>query len=283
MAKAVIKRGRKTARVMWNAFRKAKDGTEQRYIMRSDYAVLYMKLEANGNSTGWVLDHRHELDMGAFRKRLVGLGFIIGRGGELPAEPKPEVGQEVSRIPTLSEIINSQPELVLKQPPKKGTRTMTQHNLKILSAVELVALYNKATGKSIKRFANRAAGERLTLAALSAPAGTSAARAARKAKTPVAKPEATLTAPSRKVNGTAGGKSKVGRPVIPFIITLSEADKKANLQKNSARQKVVDWLKEQKGGSATIAQLEEKFGDVKNIRAVVAKLVATGWAKMKNS
>lgn len=259
----------KNFRIVWNASRKSKSGAEELYVMRSDFAVLHKTITASGKSDGWKLDHRHELDMGAFRKRLIGLGFVIGKGGDLPAK----VAEEVSRIPTLSEIISSQSDsLADDNQTQKGTEKMTQHNLKILSNKELVVLYNQASGKTIKRFSTRAVGERLTAAALAVPSPITPAGSAKKKAHYVPK----SSAKAQKANGS-GSKGKIGRPAIQFSVKLTADEAKSNLQKQSSRQKVVDWLKEQKGGTATIAQLEEKFGKV---RGVVTKLAFVGWVKV---
>lgn len=144
-------------------------------------------------------------------------------------------------------------------------------NLKILSTAELVELYNKATGKSIKRFATRAAGERQTLAALTAPATPSSEA--------VAPPKVVASRPapkSRKVNGAAGGKT--GRPPNSFTVLLTAENAKSKLQKNSLRQKVVDFLGTQKGKQAAIEAIEKRFNA--NMRGVIAKLKECKWIKI---
>lgn len=96
-------------RVMWNAVRCNKDGTEEHYLMRSDRTLLKLDADAAGNSKGWRVERRRILDLTAVRMELMRQNFLVGAGKLAPVQPPViEVGKEVLSIPTLTDIINAQ-------------------------------------------------------------------------------------------------------------------------------------------------------------------------------
>lgn len=151
---------------------------------------------------------------------------------------------------------------------------MTPEQVRALSTVELVAIYNRLTGKSITRFASRAKGEAQVLKVLQA-ANVEAARAR------VARSVAPI---ARTVNGSASEKR--GRPKSRFIVQLTEANGKSKPQKESDRMKLIEWLRA-KGpithegaelpNAASIDSIETHFA--KRMRGVVQKLLDKGWLK----
>lgn len=128
--------------------------------------------------------------------------------------------------------------------------------VKQMKSSEMVKLYNERTGKSIKRFSSRAAGERLLLAALSA------------------QPSATRVSPrARLVRGSAS--RKIGRPTKNFLVTTLPADKAASkLHDKGLRKQLIDYLATC-NGKATIEAIDKHFK--RNMRGVVNKLVETKW------
>lgn len=120
----------------------------------------------------------------------------------------------------------------------------------------LVALYNQLTGKKIKKFSSRAAGEKQVLAA-------------------AAKAEAAGTT----VKGSAGAKN--GRPTISFSVTLTEEKAKSKPHAASARMKLIEWMRSDavpaKEGkkTVTIEQINAHFK--RKMRGVVQKLIEKKW------
>lgn len=129
---------------------------------------------------------------------------------------------------------------------------MTKAELEKLSTKDLVALYNKLTNKSIKKFSSRAAGERQTLAA------------AKKSKPRV-----------RTVRGAASGKN--GRPKLSFTVQLTEDQADSNPHAKSARMALVEWLRAQPDGKASIDAIEAQFK--RAMRGIVQKLAEKKWVK----
>ena len=128
-------------------------------------------------------------------------------------------------------------------------------DLKSLSTAALISLYNEKSGKSIKKFSSRAAGEKQVTALL--------------AKAPSAP-----AAPARKVKGAAGA-ANAGRPKGSFIVKLTRDKAKSSPQKDSLRGQLIEWLDGLTNKSATIEAIEKKFD--RNMRGVVNKLIETKW------
>lgn len=138
---------------------------------------------------------------------------------------------------------------------------MSPEQIKGLPTHELVALYNRLTGKNIKRFSTRAKGEAQTLKAVQQ--HSSAVRTVR--------------------NGISG---KNGRPKSRFIVQLTAESAKSRPQKTSARTALIEWLKskdpiqhagESLPNAATIESIEAHFN--RRMRGVVQKLLEKLWLK----
>lgn len=117
-------------------------------------------------------------------------------------------------------------------------------DVKTATTAELVAAYNVATGKNIKRFSTRADGERLTLKALNNGS----------------------PAPARRVNGTVG--SKRGRPAADYSVKLMEGV--TDLQAKSLRGKLAAWLETQPEKTARISVISTQFN--REMRSVTQKM-----------
>lgn len=151
---------------------------------------------------------------------------------------------------------------------------MSPEQVRALKTPELVTLYNRLTGKSIKKFSSRATGEKQVIKALAAsPAATP--------PTPHPLPQGTV----RNVRGASSG-GKNGRPKSKFIVQLTEDKAKSKPQKSSDRQALIDWLKSkgtiQHGGedlahAASIDSIETHFA--KRMRGVVQKLLEKNWLR----
>lgn len=131
---------------------------------------------------------------------------------------------------------------------------MGPEQVKALSTKDLVALYNRLTKKSIKKFSSRATGEKQVLAVL--------------AKAP--KP--------RKINGAAGSTAGSGRPKAAFEVKIAPTGGETILHKASLRKKLMVWLENREGKLATIDAIEKHFG--RPMRGVVNKLKEKGWVKI---
>jgi hypothetical protein len=140
---------------------------------------------------------------------------------------------------------------------------MTPEQVRALRTPELVALYNRLTGKSVKRFSSRSKGEGLVIKAL--------------ANRPPA-------ASTRVVNGHATGRS--GRPKAQYAVQLTEEKAKSKPYKDSTRAALIAWLRskgsitvgnESLANAATIDSIETHFG--KRMRGVVQKLLEKSWLK----
>lgn len=162
---------------------------------------------------------------------------------------------------------------------------MKIEEIKSASTAALVAEYNRLTGKTIKKFSSRVAGEKQVEAAITNPPkakaestpvvtsklmqATEAAAAKGKAK-PAAKTKA------RKVKGKAGA-DPAGRPVQSFNVTLTGTKAKSNPNSKSLRRQLITWLDGLTNKGTTIDAIEKKFE--RNMRGVVNKLEAKGWVK----
>lgn len=138
-----------------------------------------------------------------------------------------------------------------------------------MTTAELIAEYNALTGKSVKRFSSRGAGEKQVSAArergatqTTAPTGTVVPKG-KKGKAKI-----------RKVRGAASAE-KTGRPASSFTVKLTTTKASSKPNSKSARRELIAWLEGLKDQSATIDRIDEKFG--RNMRGVVNKLAAVGW------
>lgn len=125
---------------------------------------------------------------------------------------------------------------------------------------ELIAKYNQLTGKSIKKFSSRAAGERQVLAAMANSIAT-----------------ATKLPSPRKIKGHASAEA-VGRPIKDFTVTLN-AQGSSRPNAVSARRQLLEWLKTLPSKTASIGAIEAHFE--RNMRGVVGKLRAKNWLTVK--
>lgn len=128
---------------------------------------------------------------------------------------------------------------------------MTPEQVNALSTPELIALYNRLTGKSITRFASRAKGASQVLKALAA------------------QPKA------RTVNGSASGRT--GRPKAQYSVQLTEERAKSKPNPKSDRWALIEWLRAQPNATASIDAIEAHFK--KRMRGVAQKLIAKLWLK----
>lgn len=150
---------------------------------------------------------------------------------------------------------------------------MSPEQVKSLSTPDLVALYNRLTGKSIKGFHTRSKGEQQVLAEL--------AKQPKAAPPSEAKPKASV----RTVNGSASA-GKTGRPRASFIVVLTEEKGTSKPQKNSVRSQLMEWLRgrepfqfkgERLIRAARIEDAEAHFR--RPLRGVVQKLIEKSWVK----
>lgn len=132
--------------------------------------------------------------------------------------------------------------------------------IKEMKTADLIALYNQLTGKSIKKFSSRAAGEKQVAAA--------------QAKHGAAK--------GKIIKGASGGKN--GRPKLSFAVQLTEEKAKSKPHRASARAALIGWLRDQKltveGKAvigASIETIESHFK--RKMRGVVQKLIEKNWLK----
>lgn len=148
---------------------------------------------------------------------------------------------------------------------------MTPEQIRALKTPELVALYNRLTGKSIKKFASRAAGEKQTIKA----------QASSSPPAVPALPQGTV----RTVRGSSTG-GKNGRPKSKYIVQLTEDKAKSKPQKASDRHALIEWLKskgaihhggEELSHAASIDSIEAHFN--KRMRGVVQKLLEKHWLR----
>lgn len=135
--------------------------------------------------------------------------------------------------------------------------------VKELTTPELIAEYNRLTGKSIKRFSSRPAGEKQVTAARAKVSGH--------------------TETARTIRGASGGRN--GRPKLSFIILLTEDKAKSKPHRESDRAALIGWIRERElkhgsetmKGAATIEEIEKHFK--KSMRGVVQKLEEKSWVK----
>lgn len=143
-------------------------------------------------------------------------------------------------------------------------------NIKTLSTKDLVALYNKLSGKAIKKFSSRAAGEK-QVAALLAKCSPASILGAEKSLQPAAVPAPVV---ARVVKGAASAEA-VGRPKANFDVTLTAAAAISKPNSLSLRRQLITDLAAAKGQTISIAAIESKFG--RNMRGVVQKLRDKHW------
>ena len=145
---------------------------------------------------------------------------------------------------------------------------MNPTQIKAATTAQLVARYNKLTGKSITRFATRANAERrvMQLEKIKAKGDGKVVVS----DTVVVKAMKTSPKP-RKIKGAAGA-APAGRPSKEFDVKLLAACP-VKLHENSLRQQVKTWLAKQKG-TASIAAINTAFN--RKMNGVVAKMAAIG-------
>ena len=192
---------------------------------------------------------------------------------------------------------------------------MTAAEINALDTPALLALYNRLTGKAVKRFASRAAGLKQTLRAQatqnakgSVGSVPGAAQLATEAKAPAAqkvKPAKTPKPPKppkppkvkpakapkppkelkvRTVRGSASGAD--GRPKSNYIVQLTESKAKSKPQAESDRMKLVVYLRtasmQHKGvelkQAAKFSTIEanDDFKGI-NLKGVIQKLADKSW------
>jgi hypothetical protein len=152
--------------------------------------------------------------------------------------------------------------------------------IKRMTTPELVAAYNKLTGKSILRFATRAKGEQQVAKAMEKANGKSTAKVEAKAQT---KPEKNTpatpgksAATPRVVKGKAGAAGS-GRPRGTFSIQLSGKPGKSTLHKNSLRAQLMNYMQASAQKVFSIETIEQKFN--RNMRGVIGKLIEKDWVE----
>ena len=134
----------------------------------------------------------------------------------------------------------------------------TRAQLEAMPTQELVRLYNTIAGKQVTRFSSREAGIKSLLKAL--------AERAKSAKT-------VRTVRDGK-DDTSGKTSKAGRPQAMFSVKLARQGK-SEVRSSSLRGQIIAHLKTQEQSTASIADLEAKFGD--KARGAVQKLLSVDW------
>jgi hypothetical protein len=146
---------------------------------------------------------------------------------------------------------------------EKEIEMLKRSEVKIAKTTELVAAYNQITGKAIKKFANRAAGEKQLLKLL-----------------PQEESEM-----ATKTNGKGKGKTKV-KSTKPRAarVTFTKAQVVAaggegRLNATSLRQQVIDCMKAHFAGSfVTVEDLSAKIGF--DARPSLAHLARKGWVRV---
>ena len=175
---------------------------------------------------------------------------------------------------------------------------MTAAEINALDTPALLALYNRLTGKAVKRFASRAAGLKQTLRAQatqnakgSVGSVPGAAQLATEAKAPAAQKVKPAKAPKppkelkvRTVRGSASGAD--GRPKSNYIVQLTESKAKSKPQAESDRMKLVVYLRtasmQHKGvelkQAAKFSTIEanDDFKGI-NLKGVIQKLADKSW------
>ena len=171
---------------------------------------------------------------------------------------------------------------------------LTVEQITAMSTPELIAKYNELTGKSIKKFSSRVAGEKQVLKAsngeihfhkgntetaqpeaavgnlganMSAASNNTAVKAAKR----IAK-----KAGKKKVKGKATGEKR-GRPKNSYTVTLSRSAAQSKPHSNSLRMQLITYLDKLDSKSASIEQIEKKFEAP--MRGVINKLRETKWVK----
>lgn len=123
---------------------------------------------------------------------------------------------------------------------------------------QLIATYNELSGGApIKKFKDRATAESRV---------TNLLRKAAPAKVRVVKGKATANA--------------VGRPRATFKITATPDSAKGRLNKNSLRTQVMDFLSTRPNGTASVDEVNEKFG--RQMAGVIQKLLFVNYVKRQD-
>jgi len=135
--------------------------------------------------------------------------------------------------------------------------SMTPEQVKSATTSELLAVYNKLTGNAVKKFSSRAAGEKQVLAAFK-------------------KFEASGT--KTTVRGKSGESR--GRPATDALVTLTEEKGESKLQAESARTKILEFLRGQPGKKALVSEIATHLklrGVEGNVRGYLGKLSEKSW------
>ena len=215
---------------------------EEHFVMRSDFTLLRKVVDLDDGvrkSAGWKLYETRIWNLHAKRMELVAKGFTVVAGANAPKV----LSEEVASVKIQSTI-------------KKENQM--SFDIKAATTAELLAKYNELSGKSTKRFASRAAGEK-QVAALPAKGA------------PVTTPPT-----ARVVKGKAGSLS-TGRKKNDFNVTPTPGKALSKLHPNSLRQQLMDWLKDKE--KVSIGAIEKHFD--RNMRGVVSKLHAKDWRKIE--
>jgi hypothetical protein len=245
-------------RVVWRA-EKTTLGQTLRFAMRSDYTLLIRP-----HGMGWKFFEAKVYDMTARRKafEVDGYKILMGDGSE-PKAFRPLQDQS---------IISSEQQVAKSLSNSKESSIMyTKESVKDASTADLIAAYNKLTGKAVKKFASRDKAEAQVLKAQAK--GEQPAPKAKGAKQPKA------TKP-RKVSGNAGA-TQTGRPKGSFIVKLTETKASSKPNPSSLRTQVIELLRKRDDNSASIEQLEKQFN--RNMRGVVGKLIQVKWLQRVGS
>jgi hypothetical protein len=162
--------------------------------------------------------------------------------------------------------------------------------IKLMTTKELLAKYNELTGKSIKRFSSREAGEAQTIAAMTRAPSTPAvatpvvATPKEKAKSAKVKAKAAATpkAKAAKAKAEVAGAvitkttETLGRPKLNFKIRLADAEGSTAIRETSDRGKILSFMREKPAGTAfAMSDLITKFGTA--VKGHVQKLKIVGW------
>ena len=136
-------------------------------------------------------------------------------------------------------------------------------DLKTATTKQLVAEYNRLTGKNIKKFSSRAAGEKQVLAATNKPLSAVA----------LLPPKAQKVKGARRVKGAIAAEA-AGRPVIDYLVTLTPTKAQSHPNSKSLRRQLIEWM-EKRGTPAAISQIEKHFG--RSMRGPISKLREKDW------
>ena len=220
------------------------------YAMRSDRVLLIREQPAAGQRkaahVGWQVAERKVMDFTKLRLDLVAKGFMITR------EVKVNENSFQLEAKGSESLCSSNSDSTTT---KNGE---TEMDMKTLTTAQLVEQYNKATGKSIKKFASRAKGEAQLAKALAA-------------ATPKPQP--------RTVRGSASAQP-AGRPKKNFVVKATGGGN-LKLTGVSLRRQAMLFIEGSKNQSASLDELNAKFD--RNMNGVVRVLVKCKFLKVVES